>query len=231
MARMAVFIVAIVSLASTASANPVAPRFVSAFELAFINFPINGIVLLVLFTLWTIFNRTETPMGGFYYFFLILLSVLVITLTGAVIDAVVFEYDVLGLYVVGLLLIASICTLVAYFALRMEYLWSLLTGAVFFTVNAITWYMLPGNIQDSVILDNTDLWWWVILLYLLTALVVSYRLFGRGTQISLERRVRKEEEDREVLQTIGKMEGHIAWVFFMLVIAFFFFGFMGTMLY
>ena len=225
--RMVVFIVAFVSLASIASANPVAPSYVSSFGLAFINFPINGLVLLVLFTLYTILNRTKSPMGWIYYSFLILMSALVITFTGAIIDAVVFDLDSFEVYVVGLLTIASICTLVAHLALRMDFLWSMLAGAVFFTVNAFVWYTLPRNVQDSVILDNPAIWSWMIILYLLTTMAVSYRLFGRGTAMSFERRSRGDKEDREFLEAVGKMEGHISMVFFMVVIAFFFFVFVG----
>ncbi len=227
-ARMVVFIVALVSQASIASADPAAPTFADPFGLVFINFPINGIILLVMFTLYTILNRTGTPMGWVYYSFLILMSVLVITLTGATIDGVVFDFDMFGVYVVGLLAIASICALVAHLALRMDYLWSMLTGAVFFTVNAFAWYALPRNVQDSVIFDNSAIWSSIILLYILTVIVVSYRLFGKGTTMSFERRTRMDKEDREALLAIGKMEGQITMVFFMVVIALFFFTFVGS---
>ncbi len=226
-ARMVVFVAAFVRMTSIVSADPVAPTFADPFGLVFINFPINGIILLVMFTLYTILNRTRTPMGWVYYSFLMLMSVLVITLTGATIDAVVFDFDVFDVYLVGLIAIASICALVAHLVLRMDHLWCMLTGAVFFTVNAFAWYALPRNLEDSVIFDNSAIWSLIILLYILTVIVVSYRLFGKGTAMSFERRTRMDKEDREALLAIGKMEGQITMVFFMVVIALFFFTFVG----
>ncbi len=228
---LAVFIAAFVSMTSIVRADPAAPNFVDSIGLVLINFPINGIILLVMFTLYTILNRTGTPMGWVYYSFLILMSVLVITLTGATIDKVVFDFDVFGVYVVGLLAITSICALVAHLAIRMDYLWCMLTGAVFFTVNAFAWYALPRNVQDPVILDNSAIWSLIILFYILTVIVVSYRLFGKGTAMSFERRTRMDKEDREALLAIGKMEGQISMVFFMVVIALFFFTFVGRTFY
>jgi hypothetical protein len=218
----AVITLTFVSLASTATADPASPSNSDPAQLAFINFPFNGIVLLVLFALFTFVNRTKTPMGWVYYSLLVVMSSLIITFTGAVIDVVVFDVDSLAGYVVGLSAIAIICTLVGHLALRMDGLWSTLTGAVFFTVNAVAWYAYPGIVKDPEYFITPSVWGLVSLFFLVAILVMSHQLFGRGTVLSFETRTNVAEEDREVIESIGDMERHFSIVLLVVVITSFF---------
>jgi hypothetical protein len=147
-------IVILVAVSTPTLANAVdpPPRFDLTVDLIFPNFPLNGLLLLGMYFLFTLFGGPVKPEGYIRYIILTLFSVCLITFSGALIDTVAFLEDDTRVYLASASLIGIIVIGICYRYLRMELVFSLLAGFVFFAYNYVTWALL-------------DDWFWTLVDY------------------------------------------------------------------
>lgn len=138
--RSMLVLIALVITTQPVLANPVASPFTIMFLLIPVNFPINGFVLLMMYLLFIHFKGSPSPHGTWNFIELFLEVVLIITALGALIDMfALFSFE--RMYI-SAAIIGALTLWVAYSALQMSMVWSVLTGIVFFWVNLISWVML-----------------------------------------------------------------------------------------
>ncbi len=154
--------VAIAMSSQSVLANPIASPFLVLYILIPVNLPINGLLLMTMYALWVWFDGAPPPMGTGRFMELAIESVLVITLTGSIIDLFVFYGIGNWTFIAGGLAITAIVCILSRFVLGMSMEWSLLTGIAYFTVNILTWLLL----------DEIG-----ILLFLATILILSLVVF------------------------------------------------------
>ncbi len=154
--------VAIALSSQSVLANPIASPFLVLYILIPVNLPINGLLLMGMYALWIWFDGAPAPMGTGRFMELAVESVLVITLTGSIIDLFVFYSIGSWTFIAGGLAITAIVCTLSRLVLGMSIEWSLLTGVVYFAVNILTWLLL----------DEIG-----ILLFLATILILSLVVF------------------------------------------------------
>ncbi|MCK5413999.1 MAG: hypothetical protein KAJ35_01320 [Thermoplasmata archaeon] len=127
---------------STVSANPVSTPFDYTYEVFLFNLPLDGLLLLGMYVLFRLMGGNARPVGRHMHFIIFLTATVIIAASGALIDSVAFWVEEMDVYILSLALIASIATLCAMRYLEMGYLWSAITGVIFFLVNAMAWFTL-----------------------------------------------------------------------------------------
>ena len=135
-------ILACLMFSSTVSANPVSTPFDYTYEVFLFNLPLDGLLLLGMYVLFRLMGGNARPIGRLRHIVIFLMATVIIAASGAVIDSIAFGVEEMDVYIVSLVLIASIATLCAIRYLEMGYLWSTLTGVIFFLVNAMAWFTL-----------------------------------------------------------------------------------------
>ena len=135
-------ILASLMFSSTVSANPIATPFDYTHEVFLFNLPLDGLLLLGMYVLFRLMGGNARPIGRLRHIVIFLTATIIIAASGAVIDSIAFWVDEMDVYIVSLSLIASIATLCAIRYLEMGYLWSAITGVIFFLVNAMAWFTL-----------------------------------------------------------------------------------------
>jgi hypothetical protein len=165
----------LVALSMSVSGNgltPPPPYYEDTIDLVFPNFPLNGLLLVVMYILFVLMDGLPRPVGMLHHLVTFILAVAVITFSGALIDTVAFLEDDPRVYLAAALLIACICTGVAYRYLEISLSHSLLTGGAFFCYNIIAWAMIEewyANLMDYVIVFS--------LLYVLLIIILVFEGF------------------------------------------------------
>lgn len=160
------FILIFIAISTAVSGNAVdpPPPFEETIDLVFPNFPLNGLLLIIMYIFFGLFDGLPKPVGMLHHLVTFILVVAVITFSGALIDTVAFLEDNLGVYLAAAMLIACICIGVAYRYLHMSLRTSLLTGVVFFTYNMVVWAVV-------------DEWFFTLMEYLLVFTLLYVLLF------------------------------------------------------
>ena len=130
--------------------------FDKTLDLVLPNFPLNGFMLLAIYLLFVYRKGVPNPQGFTRHIAAILLSVGVITFSGAIIDTVAFLEDDPFVYLAAALLIACISIFVAMRYVGIPLRYGLVGGGLFFTVNIVTW-----SVTWSVGVD----WFWALIGY------------------------------------------------------------------
>jgi hypothetical protein len=133
-------------LAPSALANPIATPFDYTFEIAFVNFSINGFILLFLYLSMVSLGFEPLPASPRMSFALFFMSVWIITFSGAIIDSMAFSVMNPVVYVVALVLIMFICTFVSHRYLGIPLRQAFFIGFVFLAVNTIMWTALTEQL-------------------------------------------------------------------------------------
>jgi hypothetical protein len=137
---MAVF-PSLVIASSSVSANPIAEPtpFDLTIKLVLPNLPINGFMLLVMYYLFIRVESMPVQQGMVKHYVAFMLSVSMLTFSGALIDTVAFVSEDQMVYLAAAALIGCTAVLVSYRYLKVTPRFSLYTGAFFFIVNMIAW--------------------------------------------------------------------------------------------
>lgn len=130
----------------SATADPIVTPFDYTFDLVFINFWVNGFILLFLYVHLVRMGAKPLPVEPRRFFAIFLQSVLIITFSGAIIDSIAFVGGTVSVSVVALALIMMTCILVSYRYLGMPLREAALIGVVFLVVNATMWAVLSEDI-------------------------------------------------------------------------------------
>ena len=143
-------------------ADPIASPFLVIALIAPINIPINGVILMVMYALFVLLEGSPSPMGTCRFVELVLESVLIMSLSGAMIDVfIAFSGSEIVVFAAGVSCILGIAYWLASRVLRMTSGWAFTTGAVFLVVNLTFWaffwvadsfLMLPTILAISVLL-------------------------------------------------------------------------------
>ncbi len=134
-----------------ASANGVQPSepFDRTIDLVLPNFPVNGFMFLVIYFIFVLVDGPPVQQGLVRHLFSFLISIGIVTFSGALIDTVAFLEDDMGVYIAAAALIMCIVFAVCFRYLRMSLLFSVISGLAFFVWNMIAWVV----IED---------WFWIL---------------------------------------------------------------------
>jgi hypothetical protein len=148
------------------SANAVEPPvpFDRTWDLVLPNFPVNGFLLMIVYVVFILIDGPPVQQGLSRHLFMFLVSIGIVTFSGALIDTVAFLQDELGVYLAAAALIMCIVFGVSQRYIRMNVKFSLIGGGIFFIWNMIAWVFI-------------DDWFWVLVditlnFYLLVAFLV-----------------------------------------------------------
>ncbi len=165
--------VLLTSLAESVSANPISTPFDYAFEIAVVNFPINGFLLLGVY--FALIKRGAHIMyfGPRNFVIVFLMCTGIISFTGGIVDSAAYTTRSVPVFLVATALIGVIAGLVAHRYLRLEFEASWVVGVVFFTVNLASWSILANDTVIIIAWDFCIAIWIVSFLFFVTLLIVA----------------------------------------------------------
>ena len=189
------FLMAVVGVSGSARANPISPAFFGIFEIAFLNLPINGFLLLGFYLAMIHLGKQPVCSRELDHFILFLSLVISITLIGAMIDVTVLWSYSTWLSIVGAILIGSTTALLTYRYLQTDLRESLLVFVGFFTVNIASWSLIDAEFIFDLERNYFAVVWVFMILFLACLLYVSIILM-RG----------KADESEEKWEVVLHME-------------------------
>ena len=151
------------------SANPISlpTKFDMTSDLVIPNFPINGLLLLVMYFLFVRMDGPPVQEGMVRHIVAFMISVAILTLSGALIDTVAFLSDDIGIYITSAALIGCISAGVSMRYLKVPLDFSLIIGLVFFVTNMVAWLMVDDWFWEKVSNVGTSLFFIGLLVVLL----------------------------------------------------------------
>lgn len=179
-------LVATVLLATPVRANPVATPWDYSFEIAFVNFPINGFLLLAVYFALRKRGAEAFPFGAWRFILIVLASTTIISCTGGMVDSAAFMTESLPVFLVATALIGVIVTTVALRYLRLDFEASLSMGLVFFVVNLMSWTVLMSDVYFDIAIDFCAAIWVIYALFLVTLVIVALKHYGGSVIMSYE---------------------------------------------
>ena len=126
-------------LSGTVSANPIASPFDYSLEIAYVNYPINGLILLALYLLITPNGPNFVQMRPIKHIVLFLSVVGTISFTGAIVDSMAYTTMSLPVFLFACTIIGFIVAIVSVRYLRMDLEDGVKVGIVFLFVNLMMW--------------------------------------------------------------------------------------------
>lgn len=154
-------------------ANPIASPFDYVVEIAFVNFPINGWLLLAVYFLFKKLKNRPIAISAKIHFILFLAGVGIITFIGAIVDGAAYSTDSISVYVVATIMIGLIAAIVAHRYIRMEFKDSLFVGAIFFVINLAAWsFLMNGGLID-IAWFYTNLVWAMYISFFAALIILS----------------------------------------------------------
>ncbi len=164
-------------LSSTVSANPIASPFDDAIIIAFINYPINGLILLALYLVLTPNGPNFTQMGSTQHTILFLIVVGIMSFTGAIVDSAAYYTGSIPVFLIACTIIGIIAVIVSVRFLRMDPGNSVKTGFVFFIINLLVWSALAEDLMIGE--DNIEIAIFSAYIFFYFVLVVVFYVKGR----------------------------------------------------
>ena len=158
-------------LSGTVSANPIASPFDYAIEIAYVNYPINGLILLALYLLITPNGPNFVQMGPIKHAVLFLSVVGTISFTGAIVDSMAYTTMSLPVFLIACAIIGLIVAIVSVRYLRMDLEDGAKVGIVFFFVNFMMWSAMASDLFLDIAWDFPGTLCGV---YILLLVVVSF---------------------------------------------------------
>ena len=211
------FLLAVLGVSGSAQANPIAFPFYGMFGLAFLNFPINGLLLLGLYLI--LIDLGKQPVGNSVmdHFILFLSLVISISLVGAMIDVTVLWGESIWLPIVGAVLIGFTTALLAYRDLQTYLRESLVIAVGFFLVNIAFWSLMDSEFIRVIESNYCAIVWIFIILFLACLLYVSFILMrGKADEREEKWEVVLHMENMRIAESIA--------VTFVLLIIFLIYG-------
>lgn len=197
-------LVATVLTATPVRANPYATPWDYSPEIAIVNFPINGFLLLVMY--FALLKRGAVAYrfgaGGFILVFLA--STGIISCTGGMVDSAAFMTESLPVFLVATALIGSIVTIVSLRYLRLDFNASWSMGLVFFVVNMMSWTVLMSDVYFDIAFDFCSIIMLLHVLFLITLMIVSLKHYGGSVFMKYE----IPREMRESMPTPGEIAAY-----------------------
>ena len=157
-------------LSGTVSANPIASPFDYAIEIAYVNYPINGLILLALYLLITPNGPNFVQMGPIKHTVLFLSVVGTISFTGAIVDSMAYTTMSLPVFLFACATIGLIVAIVSVRYLRMDLEDGAKVVIVFFFVNLMMWSAIASDLFMDAAWDYPTI---IFLVYILLLVVVS----------------------------------------------------------
>ena len=161
-------------------ANPLPEGpFDYVYDIAFVNFPINGWLLLAVYILIKRLLKHPPPISAHKHFLLFITSVGTISFIGAIVDGAAYATYTFSVYLVATVMIGLVVAIVASRYVRMEFKASLLVGVFFFAVNLAAWSFFNRE-------DITDIAWfysyvvWAMYISFIIALIIVSIIQSRG---------------------------------------------------
>jgi hypothetical protein len=139
---------------STASANPIPGPFDVMHLIAYVNFPFNGLLLLLLVEI-AYRDRVDLPFGPVSFLLTFFLSVIVITCTGAIIDGVMWYNSSISAFLSFAILVGVTAGLISIRYLGFSPWTGALTALAFGMMNILVWSAgRSGEMSLDVLLAN-----------------------------------------------------------------------------
>ena len=211
------FLIAVLTVSGSARANMLAPEFSGIFEIAYLNLPINGFLLLGFYLV--MIHLGKQPVGNSVndHFILFLSLVISITLVGAMIDVNVLWGESTWLPIVGAVFIGFTTALLTYRYLQTDLRESLTIAVGFFVVNIVSWSLMEAVFIFDMERNYCAVVWVFIILFLACLLYVSF--------ILMKGKADESEEKWEVVLHMEDMRiGEAVAVTFVLLIVYVIYG-------
>jgi hypothetical protein len=194
------------------AANPVAPPFIGAFDIAVINFSINGFLMMGLYVLLITFGRRPVVAMGVNHYVLLLALTVMITALGAMIDMLVRFGEGTPVKVVGAALVGCTTVLLCRHFLRTDRKESAIVFAGFFLINFVAWslfgdyeiYFMESGVCAVIAVTSV--------LYLVTLALLTRELGRRYSGVD------PDEDDRAVKIPADKDVEALAYVLVVLAV-------------
>ena len=158
-------------LSGTVSANPIASPFDYTIEIAYVNYPINGLILLALYLLITPNGPNFVQMRPIKQTVLFLSVVGTISFTGAIVDSMAYTTMSLPVFLFACTIIGFIVAIVSVRYLRMNLEDGVKVGIVFLFVNLMMWSAEASDLFHNATWEYPGT---ISVMYILLIVVVSF---------------------------------------------------------